>query len=83
VGNERGATQRGRTWGVLPQPTGGAPVGSGPQPAVAGGTPGVRIGEAGVTDRWDPGHCNGWRGQTPFESIQIQTVQFNSNISKF
>jgi hypothetical protein len=35
----------------------------------------------GAYDAWAQ-HSTGWRGQTPFELIQIQTVQFNSNISK-
>jgi hypothetical protein len=49
----------------------------------AGRTPGVGTWDLGVVDRWGPDQCNGRRGQTLFESIQIQAVQFNSNISKF
>jgi hypothetical protein len=45
------------------------------------GVPHSGIGEAKITDRWGPSHCNGRRDQTLFESIQM--VQFNSNIFKF
>jgi hypothetical protein len=36
-GQLRGGGRRGRTWGVRPRSTGGAPAGSGPWPAVVGG----------------------------------------------
>jgi hypothetical protein len=50
-----------------------------------GATLGTGIGQAGVADRWGSNHCNGRRGQTPFESIQIKrfnSIQIFSNFDR-